>query len=394
MSRGTWGNGTIDPRGENSWRLRYRVEGQRFTTTFRGTRAEARAELRRRLRDGDVGLHVPPDRMTVAQWLDHWIGLGCPGKRSGKPRPHTVERYRQLIAHAIPMLGSHRLQKLTGADLDQFYASLAGKLAPGTRHQAHIVLRAALAAAVRAGALAVSPVERALMAPASGENSHGIALDEGEMHRLIEGFRGSPLHLFATVAAYTGMRRNEVLALRWADFDEAAKVLKVERALEQTKAGISVKGPKSKRGVRSVVIDDNLVRLLRAERDAHARLIAGVPDGSPVDLSLVRLPDDVLIFPSPANPFDLTQPRDPRAVIRGFVRRARKLGFKLRLHDLRGSHATQLLRRGMPIDVVARRLGHDPAVMMRAYAKALPNDDAVTRDALAAMSRVPPGRSK
>jgi integrase len=203
------------------------------------------------------------------------------------------------------------------------------------------------------------------MAPASAEHSHGIALDEGEMRHLIAGFRTSPLYLFVAVAAYTGMRRNEVLALRWSDFDEADKVLKVERALEQTKAGITFKAPKTKRGLRSVAIDDNLIGLLRAERDAHARLIAGVPDGSPVDLSLVRLPDEALIFPSPASPFDLTQPRDPRAVTRGFVRRAHQLGFKLRLHDLRGSHATQLLRRSMPIDVVARRLGHDPAVMMR-----------------------------
>ena len=249
MSRGTWGNGTIDPRGENSWRLRYRVDGQRFTTTFRGTRAEARAELRRRLRDGDVGLHVPPDRMTVAQWLEHWISLGCPGKRQGKPRPQTVERYRQLISHAIPVLGGHQLREAhRRQDLDQFYATLAEELAPGTRHQAHVILRAALAAAVRAGALAASPVERAVIAPASGESNHGIALDEDEMRRLIEGFRGSPLHLFVTVAAYTGMRRNEVLALRWADFDEAAKTLKVERALEQTKAGISFKAPKTKRG--------------------------------------------------------------------------------------------------------------------------------------------------
>jgi integrase len=230
-------------------------------------------------------------------------------------------------------------------------------------------------------------MERALAAPASGQSDHGIALGEDDMHRLIEGFRGSPLHLFVTVAAYTGMRRNEALGLYWSDFDEAGKVLKVERALEQTRAGITFKPPKTRRGLRSVVIDDSLVGQLRAERDAHARLVAGVPGGSPVDLSLVRLPDDALIFPSPASPFDLTQPRDPRAVTRGFVRRARKLGFKLRLHDLRGSHATQLLRRGMPVDMVARRLGHDPAVMMRAYAKVLPSDDAVTRDALAAMAK-------
>jgi integrase len=184
------------------------------------------------------------------------------------------------------------------------------------------------------------------------------------------------------------VRRNEALGLRWGDFDEAGKTLKVARAIEQTKAGIGFKPPKTRRGLRTVAIDDHLAGLLCTARERHLRLVAGIPDGSSVDLSLVRLPDDALIFPSPAGPgFDLTRPRDPRAVTRGFVRHARRLGFKgLRLHDLRGSHVTQLLRRGMPIDVVARRLGHDRAVMMRAYAKALPSDDTITRDALAAIS--------
>jgi integrase len=393
MNRGTWGNGAIDPRGEDTWRLRYRVDGRRYSVTFKGTRAAARAELRRLLRDGDVGLHVPPDRMTVAQWLEHWIELGCPGKRQEKPSRRTTERYAQLLnTHVVPMLGACRLQKLTGAQIDNLYTALAAKIAPRTCHHVHITFGAALGAAVRAGALSTTPMARVLTVPTPGDGDHGIALDEDQLGRLVEGFRTSPLQLFIAIAAYTGMRRNEVLGLRWSDFDEAGRALKVERAIEQTKAGISFKPPKTRRGLRSVAIDDNLIGLLCAERDRHLRLVAGVPDGSPVDLRMVKMPPDALILPSPAGRFDLAQPRDPHAVTRGFTRRARKLGFKgLRLHDLRGSHATQLLRRGMPIDVVARRLGHDPAVMMRAYAKALPSDDTITRDALAAMSRGKPG---
>ena len=116
-----------------------------------------------------------------------------------------------------------------------------------------------------------------------------------------------------------------------------------------------------------------------------------MPDGVAVDLSLVKLPADALMFPSPiGSEIDLAQPRDPHAVTRTFCHRAVRLGFKgLRFHDLRGSHATQLLRQRMPIDVVARRLGHDPAVMMRSYAKALSSDDEATRQALSAITRLP-----
>jgi integrase len=96
-----------------------------------------------------------------------------------------------------------------------------------------------------------------------------------------------------------------------------------------------------------------------------------VPDTTAVDLSLVKLPEGALVFPSPAGPkFDFTRPRDPHAVTRGFKRHARRLGFKkLRFHDLRGSHETALLDAGVPIHVVAARCGHDPATLLRNYAK-------------------------
>jgi integrase len=385
----TWGNGGIYSRGENSWRLRYNVNGKRFTKTVRGTKSEARTELRRLLRSGDTGEHVAPDRMTVAQWISHWLAIGAPGKRRKKPSRRTVERYSQLLrTHVLPALGNCPLQKLTGAQIDALYSKLASRIAPRTCHHVHVTLGAALSAAVRTGTISVSPMARLLKVPSPGEADHGIALDEDQLDRLVAGFRGSPLRLFVALAGYTGLRRNEALALRWADYDEAGRTLKITRAIEQTKAGITFKAPKTKRGVRSIVIDDNLAVMLRAERDNHLRLVAGVPDGSLVDLRMVKMPTDALILPSPAGEFDLTRPRDPHAVTRGFTRRARKLGFaRLRLHDLRGSHATQLLRRGIPIDVVARRLGHDAATMMRAYAKALPSDDTITRDALAAISR-------
>lgn len=103
----TWGNGGVYPRGNGSWRLRYNVDGKRFTKTVRGTKAEARTELRRLLRSGDTGEHVTPDRMTVAQWIDHWLAIGAPGKRQKKPSRRTAERYDQLLrTHVVPALGN------------------------------------------------------------------------------------------------------------------------------------------------------------------------------------------------------------------------------------------------------------------------------------------------
>jgi hypothetical protein len=174
------------------------------------------------------------------------------------------------------------------------------------------------------------------------------------------------------VAAYTGARRGETLALRWSDFDAEAKTLRIERALEDTKSqGIRLKGPKTERGERTIAIDDGLVSLLRAEREKHLRVTAGIPDGAVANLSLVKLADGVLIFPSPAgSDLDLTRPRRPRNVTKEFARHSAKLGFAgLRFHDLRGTHETLLLDAGVPVHVVAARCGHDPAVLLRSYAR-------------------------
>jgi integrase len=210
-------------------------------------------------------------------------------------------------------------------------------------------------------------MERVEKFPPAGESDHGVALDADELRKLIEGFRGSVLYPMVAMAAFTGARRNEILALRWADFDPTNKTLRIERALDETKGGLAFKAPKTKRGIRTITIDDDLITLLGRERERHLRIMSGVPDGVKVDLSLIKLPEGSLIFPSPTS---LTRPRDPHAVTRGFGRRARKLRFsKLRFHDLRGTHETLLLDAGVPVHVVAARCGHDPAVLLRSYAK-------------------------
>jgi integrase len=367
------GDGAIDRRGENSWRLRYRVSGKRYSKAFHGSLSDARKELRALVRSGDTGTHVEPDKITVAEWIRRWIAAGAPGRSQKKAGRRSVERYGQLMrCHVTPTLGDRRLQQLQATEIDELYVALSTKLKPRTAHHVHVVLGACLGTATRKGLLMANPMARVEQVPSPGESDHGLALDAEALRKLIEGFRGSVLFPIVVTAALTGARRNEILALRWTDFDAAKKTLRIERALEETnEAGLSFKSPKTKRGTRTIAIDDDLVALLTAEREKHLRIVAGVLESAAVDLSLVRLPEGALIFPSPAGTkFDFTRPRDPHAVTRGFVRHARKVGFKgLRFHDLRGSHETALLDAGVPVHVVAERCGHDPAVLLRTYAK-------------------------
>jgi integrase len=207
----------------------------------------------------------------------------------------------------------------------------------------------------------------------------------------VQGFKDSTLFPIVSVAAFTGARRNEVLALRWTDLDSANKTLRIERAIEETeKHGIRFKGPKKQSHKRTITIDDDLLALLLAEREKHLRMIAGVPDGLTVNLGLVKLPEGALIFPNSSALADLSfvTPRRPRFVTKEFVRKARKPGFKtLRLHDLRGTHETMLLDAGVPVHVVAARCGHDPAILLRSYAKRTRKADTSAASVIGNISR-------
>jgi integrase len=370
------GDGGIDTRGENVHRLRYRVGGKRFTKTFHGTLTEARKELRGLVRDGDTGDHIDPTKMTVGQWIDQWIEAGAPGRKKKRVGQRTLERYEELLrVHVKPKLGNRPLQKLAATEIDELYAEREGKIAPMTLHHVHVTFNSCLSTAERKGLLKANPMRRAELLPSGGESDHGDALDEVDLGTLVGGFKPSAT-MYAPVAvdAATGARRNELLAFRWTDLDVEKKALRVERALEVTKKfGTRFKPPKTKRGLRAIALDDGSLAILLKEKEKHLRIRAGIPDGVEVDLSLVRLPEDALIFPAlpePGEDFSFTTPRNPRNFSKEFARRAKRLGFAgFTFHHLRGTHSTLLLDRGVPVHIVAERIGDDPAVLLRNYAK-------------------------
>jgi len=178
-----------------------------------------------------------------------------------------------------------------------------------------------------------------------------------------------------------------VLALQWGDVNFEAKTLSMSRAIEPTKKhGRRIKAPKMARGLRTITIDDALVNVLREVRDKHLRLVAGIADGDKVDSSLIRLPEGALIFPGGGG-FDLLRTRTRHTVENDFRERADKIGFVgFRIHDLRGTHSTLLLDAGVPVHVVAARIGDDPATLLRIYTKRTRKADKSAADVIAALS--------
>jgi integrase len=349
------GEGSIQPRGA-AWRIRYRVNEERFEKTVQGTRVDAAKALREALKSGDDGKHVAPAKLTFRDWAKDWLAL-----KAQRLAGQTIERYANILRlQILPVLDGLPLQKIKASDIDRLYSSLT--LAPRTNGLVHIILKACFRTAVKRKLLQSNPVEDAEK-PNDEDQEAGTVLDEDELAKLVRAFKGHTLYPIVATAAYTGARRNEILALRWIDIDLDRHMVSITRSLERTKAeGIKVKGPKKARHARTIQIDAGLASLLRAERERHLKLIASLRG-----VAAAILPTEALCFPA-VGP-NLTAFRPPNAVTTVFHDYAAKLGLDLRFHDLRASHETILLDKGVPVHVVAKRCGHDPAMLLKVYAK-------------------------
>jgi integrase len=299
----------------------------------------------------------------------------------------TPEHYVHKLRYAVSAFGERALQKITVQDIDNLTGDLKGKVSEGTRRHVFVATKACLSAAVRKGYLENNPASRA-----EGVDVEPIEVGEKlpreQFAAFLEGFIGHPLHDIVVVALHTGARLNEVLAIRQCDVDLEQGVLRISRAVERTKAyGVRFKAPKAGK-VRELAIDSDLVLLFRRNRDRLLGVLAGVTGVANVDLSLVKLPEDALVFwmiPR-AEPVRYSKPLNDTHVSRTFRVHAAKLGYpKLRFHDLRGSHETALLDAGIPLHVVAARCGHSPTVLLTSYAKRTQSADRKAADAMAAI---------
>jgi integrase len=168
MNKRGHGDGGIDERGPNTWRLRYRANGKRTSVTFMGTKTEARGKLRSLLDAVSKGEHVDPSRITVGEWIDQWLDAGAPGRKKKRVSQRTLERYGQLLlTHVEPVLGDRPLQRLKAPEIDRLYSAIAtaAEIAPRTQHHVHVVFGALLATAARKGLIVSNPMLRVEQVP-------------------------------------------------------------------------------------------------------------------------------------------------------------------------------------------------------------------------------------
>jgi integrase len=357
--------GHIRRRGERSWELKFDLgrdplTGKRLTRyhSFKGTKREAEAELTRLKAAADKGEYVDPSKTTLSEFLDRWETWAAT-QVSGK----TLERYRELAKHHVrPHLGAWRLQKLRTVQFTELYGRLqqpkpegGAGLAPRTVGHIHRLMHRALGGAVKWGLLAVNPVDAA--EPPRVERTEIEILSPDEIKTLLQALRGRSLYPVAVLGLATGMRRGEMVALRWGDVDLEGGKIRVERSLEETNAGLRFKQPKTKAGRRVVTIPPSVIAELRAHwsRQQERRLALGLGRASDDDLVLARHDGS---------------PWAPDALTWEWVQALRTLKLRpVTLHSLRHAHVSQLIASGLDVVTVSRRIGHsNPTVTLNVYA--------------------------
>jgi integrase len=287
----------------------------------------------------------------LLQWLRH-----C----RGRLRPKTHEGYQGLIRlYACPGIGSIPLDRLRPLDLQECYASLLDRgLGGGTVRNLHLVLAQALAQAVRWGQLERSPAAGAT--PPRARRPEPVVVDPALAARILATVEATPMELPAALALATGMRRGEILALRWADLDPGYTAAQVRRSLQASGEGLHFVEPKTRRSRRSVALPAFLAPyLIRQRQDQDARR-AACPTW--VDTDLVIDAGD-------------GQPRHPDTLSSGWYRFLKSSGLPhVRFHDLRHAHATLLLLHRVHPKVVSERLGHaSVGITLDLYSHVLPS---------------------
>jgi len=320
------------------------------------TKAEAMEVIRKALERAETG-RAEPSRLTLGAWLaDHWLpSLGVRGSTRGT--------YESIVRNRIaPGLGDQPLRSITRSQVKAFYGSL-GALSPKTVHNVHLVLHRALGAAVEDGLIPANPADHALRRP--GRSAEMRTWSGDELRRFLAHAEREPDYALWRVLAMTGMRRGEALGLRWTDLNADGSV-GVQRTLSrQGDAGVVLGEPKTARGRRRIPLDAATAQALR---DHRGRQVIASVDG--------------LMFTRADG-----RPMDPDVASQRFESLAAAAGLpRIRLHDLRHTHATLMLQAGVHPKVVSERLGHaSVAITLDTYSHAIPSMGAEAADRVAAL---------
>jgi integrase len=342
--------GSLITRGKGkTWYLVFDLPKQgnkRNQQTVRvGRMPKSHAEARKReiLQLVDKGQWVEERAsLSVEKFLAEWLDV-----TRERIAARTHERYASLVeTHINPVIGHLALGKVAQQHVRQIHKRMSDKgLSKQTALHVHRALHTAFAFAVREERILRENVVGLVPAPNPGERTL-IPMRRDRIRLLLETAKGTRLEPVVALAALTGLRRGELLALRWQNIDFEIGALQVTEALEHTRThGVRFKAPKSRASKRRLPLPPMVLDLLRLHRAAQEE---GWKQPGAVYV------DNGLVLPNPDG-----TPWPPDSLSVQFGKLARLAGCQgFRFHDLRHSFATLMLADGTNLREVSELLGH------------------------------------
>jgi integrase len=341
-------------------------ERRRETKAGFATRKECVAAMNKVLVAVEQQSYTAPTKASVREYLvKEWL----PAVKA-TIRPTTYGSYLQHVeCHIVPHIGSVKLQKLSGSQVNALYAKLAESgakngrkgISPMTIHHVHACLHKACKDAVRWGHISRNPLDAADPPRKKGDGSKEMQTWTAEqLKAFLDSVKDDRLAALWHTIAMTGMRRGEALGLRWTDIDLENARLAVRRALIPTNREVVVSEPKTAKGRRVIAIDPGTVEVLKGQAARQ------LDEQKQWDAAWV---DSAYVFTA-----ENGAALDPESVTRYFRQAvAKSMLPPIRLHDLRHTHATLALQAGIHPKVVSERLGHATiSITLDTYSHAIP----------------------
>lgn len=291
------------------------------------------------------GVYAAPEKTTLRDYLVRWLEDVCVPRLEA----NTVKAYRTCIdLHIAPRIGQLWLTDIQPRHIQRLYADMAvNGIGARTIELTHVTLHSALKQAVRWQMLSRNPAEGAV--PPRPERREMKALEPEQIAAVMEAARKTPIGDLVYLALCTGMRKAELLGLKWTDIDWDNQTIQVQRNLVRVGGKTIVKDTKTRGSRRSIPVDKTVMDRLR---------------------SMKAISKSEYVFTKQ----DGKNPMDPSTVTHQFARVAASAGVPgLRFHDLRHTHATMLLSLGAYPKVIQERLGHSTiATTMDIYSHVAP----------------------
>ena len=341
------GEGTLRLRKDGRWEGRivvgYDDKGLPIT---KNVTAKTKTECATKLETLKEQCGKPTEKINseilFGEWIDFWYQTYC---------KHTirvttqVEYENRIYKHIIPEIGKIPLNKLTQSDIQQFYARTKSSgrkinteiygtgLSDRVIRAIHANCRSALEKAVQEGLIRINPAIGCKLPPKKSREMK--VLTPNEIVRFLNRAKEEEYYELFLLELGTGMRRGEILALKWSDLNFTTGELRIDKQITAMHGELFISEPKTKASIRTVILPPPLLKILSEYK---------------------KTVDSKWIFPSP---LDSTKPRHPSAVRKRLQLILERAGCpKVRFHDLRHTFATMALENGMDVKTLSSTIGH------------------------------------